>query len=117
MYGDLGTLIIWAVVVLILGAVALPLLLPIAAALRRAYRITRSPRRTAEATVVDKRVEITANRDAAELQHFVTFGFPDGGRMELGVTGRDAGMLTVGDQGQLDWQGPRLHGFTREIYR
>lgn len=24
-------------------------------------------------------------------------------------------MLTVGDQGTLDWQGPRFHGLTREV--
>ena len=113
-----GVLLGWAVLIAVVVVVALPFLLRAVPALRRASQVTRSPRRTAEATVVNKRTELAPSQSgSATQQHFVTFQFPDGERVELGVAGSESGMLSVGDQGTLDWQGPRYHGFTREVLR
>lgn len=113
-----GILLSWAVVAAVIAVVALPFVVRAVPAVRRASLVARSPRRAAEATVVNRRTELAPSQDGSGTQqHFVTFQFPDGERVELGVAGGESGMLTVGDQGTLDWQGPRFHGFTREILR
>ena len=77
-----------------------------------------APRLRADATVVDKRSEITGGGETRAVQHyFVTFQFPDGNRVELAVTGPESGMLSRGDTGTVEWQGQRYLGFAREILR
>lgn len=114
----MGTLLSWVVPIAVLAAIALPFVVRALPAVRRAYQTSRSPRSSAEATVIGKRTEIAAPNGAATAQrYFVTFQFPDGDRVELGVDGSDSGMLAVGDQGTLHWQGPRFHSFAREVLR
>ena len=105
----------WVAVVVVAVGLALPLILRVILALRRASRIAKSPRLTSEVTVVNKRTELPTAK--ANQEHYVTFQFPDGQRVELNLLGSQSGMLSVGDQGTLDWQGPRFHGFTRMILR
>lgn len=85
---------------------------------RRTLRDDASPRVTAEALVVDKRAEVTGGGETPARQtYYVTFQFPDGGRLELGVPASESGLLVVGDRGTLSWQGSRYLGFAREILR
>ena len=85
---------------------------------RAAAQQRNAPRLRADATVVDKRSEVSGGGDSRAVQHyFVTFQFPDGNRIELAVTGPESGMLTRGDTGTVEWQGLRYLGFVREILR
>ncbi|MGB7962045.1 MAG: DUF2500 domain-containing protein [Propionicimonas sp.] len=85
---------------------------------RKTLRDDASPQVTAEARVVDKRTEITGGGETPARQtYYVTFQFPDGGRLELGVPATESGLLVVGDRGTLSWQGSRYLGFAREILR
>ena len=76
-----------------------------------------APRVQAEARVVDKRALIVGGGAAADQRYYVTFQLPDGNRVELAVPTPQAGILVVGDQGRLDWQGNHYLGFAREILR
>lgn len=79
---------------------------------------SRAPRLRADARVVDKRSEISGGGDSRALQtYYVTFQFPEGNRIELEVSGPESGLLTPGDTGNLEWQGGRYIGFSREILR
>lgn len=76
------------------------------------------PRQSAEAVVVDKRTQLTGGGETSSWQHYyVTFQLTDGNRVELEVPATESGMLVVGDQGTLDWQGLRYLGFARQIMR
>lgn len=102
------------VVVVILGAVVAALI----GGARRSLRDQASPQVTAEARVMDKRTEVTGGGETLTRQtYYVTFQFPDGGRLELGVPAAESGLLVVGDRGSLSWQGSRYLGFAREILR
>lgn len=105
----------WITVAAVVALAALPLVLRVILALRRASQITKAPRLASEVTVVNKRTELPTAKTNQE--HYVTFQFADGQRVELNLLGSQSGMLSVGDQGTLDWQGPRFHGFAREILR
>lgn len=73
---------------------------------------------TGEATVVDKRADPVAVAGRPSQQgYYVTFQFPDGSRAELQVPSPEYGVLVVGDQGTLSWQGPRYLGFARTLMR
>jgi len=96
----------------------LPTTLRAATAVRRASRIANSPERSAEASVLSKRVEVSAiERGRPEQRHFATFQFPSGERAEFELSGHQFGLLAEADQGTLTWKGPRYVGFTREIMR
>ncbi len=104
---------IFAVAVVLAAVVAVGVLRSRAAPAQR-----NAPRLRADATVVDKRSEITGGGETRAVQHyFVTFQFPDGNRVELAVTGPESGMLSRGDTGTVEWQGQRYLGFAREILR
>lgn len=110
------------VVIGIAVVVAVLVLIPVVvAALRVARRRSiekNSPRVQADARVVDKRTLVRGGGSGpAEQSYYVTFQFPDGHRLELEVSGHESGLLVPGDEGSLDWQGPRYFGFAREILR
>ena len=106
---------------MIIGLIVLlfvPTILRAATAIRRASRVANSPERSAEASVLSKRVEVSAiERGKPEQRHFATFQFPSGERVEFELTGHQFGLLAEADQGTLTWKGPRYVGFTREIMR
>jgi len=105
-------------VVVFIALVAAAVIVTLVSRNRRSRLDDRAPRLLADATVVDKRGEITGGGESRAVQHYyVTFQFPDGSRLELEVAGSESGMLTPGDTGSLDWQGSRYLGFTREILR
>ena len=80
-----------------------------------------SPRVTAGAKVVSKRMQVGENRRSNDdmmhsytySKYFVTFEFESGDRMELGVSGSEYGMLAEGDSGKLTFQGTRYLSFER----
>lgn len=104
------------IVVAMLLAAAIPMAIAMLRVARRWRIEKRSPLLRQEARVVDKRTQLAGGR-AADQRYFVTFELTTGKRLELDVSGRESGMLVVGDQGTLAWQGPRYLGFAREILR
>lgn len=82
-----------------------------------------SPRLTAEAKVVSKRMQVGENRHRHtndDMMHsynyskyFVTFEFESGDRVEMPVDGSEYGLLVEGDTGKLTFQGTRYLSFSR----
>ena len=104
------------VIVGFLVVLAIPMVIAVVRVARRWSIEKRSPLAKAEARVVEKRTQLTGVRPETQT-YYVTFEFPTGQRLELEVPGRDSGVLVVGDQGTLAWQGPRYLGFAREVLR
>ena len=90
---------------------------------KRQHKNDQSPRVTADATVVSKRMQVGQNRQSSGdndmmrsytySKYFVTFEFESGDRLELPVDGSDYGLLVEGDTGKLSFQGTRYLGFQR----
>lgn len=83
-----------------------------------------SPVLTVDAVVVSKRESHSHHHhnDANGVGHtttstsyYVTFEVTSGDRMELGLSGREYGMLAEGDRGKLTFQGTRYKEFQRTI--
>ena len=83
-----------------------------------------SPRLTVPATIVAKRTNVSHhhhhNHGGTGMHHtthfttyYVTFQVESGDRMELKVHRNEYGLLTVGDNGMLSFQGTRYLGFDR----
>ena len=82
-----------------------------------------SPRVTANAKVVSKRMQVGENRQRHsndDMMHsytyskyFATFEFDSGDRVEMPVDGSEYGLLVEGDTGKLTFQGTRYLGFSR----
>ena len=94
---------------------------------KRERKNDESPRVTADAKVVSKRMQV-GERSSRRMRtngmmedgysysysdYFVTFEFESGDRLELHVDGSDYGLLVEGDQGKLSFQGSRYLGFKR----
>ena len=87
------------------------------------HKNDQSPRVTADAKVVSKRMQVGQNRQSSGdndmmrsytySKYFVTFEFESGDRLELLVDGSDYGLLVEGDTGKLSFQGTRYLGFQR----
>lgn len=90
---------------------------------KRERKNDQSPRLTAEAKVVSKRMQVGENRHHHandDMMHsynyskyFVTFEFESGDRVEMPVDGSEYGLLVEGDAGKLTFQGTRYLGFQR----
>lgn len=90
---------------------------------KRKHKNDQSPRVTADAKVVSKRMQVGQNRQSSGdndmmrsytySKYFVTFEFESGDRLELLVDGSDYGLLVEGDSGKLSFQGTRYLGFQR----
>ena len=78
-----------------------------------------SPRLTVNAKVVDKRTSTHHHNHNGHHHHshsyYVTFEVESGDRMELRVSRSEIGLLVVGDEGALSFQGTRYLGFERKI--
>ena len=82
-----------------------------------------SPRVTANAKVVSKRMQVGENRHRHsndDMMHsytyskyFATFEFDSGDRVEMPVDGSEYGLLVEGDTGKLTFQGTRYLSFSR----
>ena len=89
---------------------------------KRERKNDQSPRVTADAKVVSRRMQVGENRHRSnnDMMHsynyskyFVTFEFESGDRVEMPVDGSEYGLLVEGDTGKLTFQGTRYLGFTR----
>ena len=90
---------------------------------KRKHKNDQSPRVTADAKVVSKRMQVGQNRQSSGdndmmrsytySKYFVTFEFESGDRLELPVDGSEYGLLVEGDAGKLSFQGTRYLGFQR----
>ena len=90
---------------------------------KRERKNDQSPRVTANAKVVSKRMQVGENRQRHsndDMMHsytyskyFATFEFDSGDRLELPVDGSEYGLLVEGDTGKLTFQGTRYLGFSR----
>ena len=88
---------------------------------KRERKNDQSPRVTAGAKVVSKRMQVGENRRSNDdmmhsytySKYFATFEFDSGDRLELPVEGSDYGLLVEGDRGKLTFQGTRYLGFQR----
>ena len=90
---------------------------------KRERKNDQSPRVTANAKVVSKRMQVGENRHRHsndDMMHsytyskyFATFEFDSGDRLELPVDGSEYGLLVEGDTGKLTFQGTRYLGFSR----
>lgn len=95
----------------------------LAAGAKQKRKNDQSPRVTAPAKVVSKRMQVGRNEhyhnDDGMMhgynysKYFATFEFEGGDRLELPVDGSDYGLLVEGDYGKLTFQGTRYLGFTR----
>ncbi|NLM85057.1 MAG: DUF2500 domain-containing protein [Clostridiales bacterium] len=96
-------------------------------AIRQWSKNNRSPRLTVPATVVGKRMDVSTSKapvagdisgahgysTTSSTTYYVTFQVQSGDRMELRVGGKDYGLLTKGDAGNLTFQGTRFLSFDR----
>ncbi len=76
------------------------------------------PVQSVPATVVAKRINTWGSSGAntggsVNTSYYATFEMADRERQELGMGGRDYGLLVEGDRGTLSFQGTRYKGFDR----
>lgn len=75
------------------------------------------PRLSTSAKVVTKRTSVHDGGESRSYNHYyVTFEFPSGDRTEFQLKGDEFGMLVEGDSGELQFQGTRYLGFTRNSH-
>jgi hypothetical protein len=74
---------------------------------------------TQRCTVIDKRTAVWGGSgdSSASTNYFITFEFEDLSRVELPIKADQFGLITVGDQGDLTYQGTRFKGFVRQYTR
>ena len=77
-----------------------------------------SPRLSVDAKIVDKRTATHHHHSNGHHHHshsyHITFEVQSGDRMELRVPSSEFGLLIVGDEGVLSFQGTRYLGFERK---
>lgn len=72
------------------------------------------PRLSTPAKVVTKRTSVHGGGESSSYSnYYITFEFPSGDRTEFQLKGEEYGMLVEGDSGELQFQGTRYLGFTR----
>lgn len=78
-----------------------------------------SPILSVSAKIVDKRMATHHHHSNGHHHHthsyHITFEVESGDRMELNVPRNEFGLLIVGDEGMLSFQGTRYLGFERKI--
>lgn len=70
---------------------------------------------TRAVTVIDKRTEVWggSGESSAKTDYYVTYEMDDQSRVELPVRADRYGLMVVGDQGELTYQGTRFKEFRR----
>lgn len=126
-------------IALIAVAIVATIIVGVVRSARQGMANNAAPEVTAQARIVDKRVQLsgggtthsgpTISGDGTILnsgmstsspvneEHFVTFEQAGGERFELKVPSSDYGLLVVGDQGTVTMKGTRYLGFQRELMR
>ncbi|WP_088011720.1 DUF2500 domain-containing protein [Gottfriedia acidiceleris] len=73
-----------------------------------------SPKLNVKAKVVTKRTAVQNGVEHRSFsKYFVTFEVESGDRIEFEVKDAEYGMIVEGDDGELEFQGTRFHGFIR----
>lgn len=67
--------------------------------------------------VIDKRTEVWGGSgdSSANTNYYITFEFEDRTRIELYVRPQQFGLITIGDAGELTYQGKRFKQFNRDL--
>ncbi|RUS45436.1 DUF2500 domain-containing protein [Cohnella sp. AR92] len=67
--------------------------------------------------VIDKRTEVWGGSgdSSANTNYYITFEFEDRTRIELYVRPQQFGLITIGDTGDLTYQGKRFKQFNRDL--
>lgn len=67
--------------------------------------------------VTDKRTEVWGGSgdSSANTNYYITFEFEDHTRIELHIKDKDFGLISIGDQGELTYQGTRFKQFNRMV--
>lgn len=67
--------------------------------------------------VIDKRTEVWGGSgdSSANTNYYITFELEDSSRIELYVKDKYFGIITIGDTGELTYQGTRFKEFKRTI--
>lgn len=132
-------LVVAGFVGLVFVAIIALIIVSMVKAARQGMANNAAPEVTAQARVVDKRVQrsgggtthhassldsdgsfMTSRRshsDPVREWYFVTFEQAGGERFELLVPASEYGLLAVGDQGSVTMKGTRYLGFQREVMR
>ncbi|WP_424767545.1 DUF2500 domain-containing protein [Paenibacillus sp. sgz302251] len=73
---------------------------------------------TQSCKVMDKRTEVWGGSgdSSANTDYYITFEFADHSRREIPVNPNQYGLIIVGDQGELTYQGTRFKEFKRIVY-
>lgn len=114
--GDLflGGGILFAIVPLFIVIIFAIIILSITKGIFQWGKNNTQPRLSASAKVVAKRTSVQGGGNTRAYNHYyVTFEFPSGDRTEFQLNGEQFGMLVEGDNGELQFQGTRYLGFTR----
>ena len=72
---------------------------------------------TKRSTVTDKRTEVWggSSDSSANTNYYITFELEDHTRVELHVRANQFGLISIGDQGELTYQGTRFKEFNRIV--
>ena len=106
----------------VFGMVLIVLVVTLVRGIGEWHKNNNSPRLTVSAKVVSKRTSVSHGHHHSANGHmhttsstwyYATFEVESGDRMELGVSGREYGMLAEGDSGKLTFQGTRYLSFER----
>lgn len=62
-------------------------------------------------TVIHKRTDVWGSDSESNAHHYITFEFEDNTRIELQVSFNKYRFVSIGDQGQLSYQGTRFKEF------
>ncbi len=136
-FNTMFNLVFGLVIVVFIVVIALFVVNAVKAA-RQGMANNAAPEVTAQARIVDKRIQLSggtthsapswnsdgglmnsgiSHSDPVSEQHYVTFEQPGGERFEMKVPASDYGLLVVGDQGTVTMKGTRYLGFQRELMR
>lgn len=111
---DMGFSIFYIMFFLVLGM----FIFVFAKIIKEWSRNNNSPRLSVDAKIVDKRASTHHHHSNGHGHHthsyYITFEVQSGDRMELHVPSSEFGLLVVGDEGILSFQGTRFLGFERK---
>lgn len=106
----IGPIFIFVVFVIIIGL----FIFAIISSIVKWNKNNQQPRLSTPAKVVTKRTSVHGGGESSSYSnYYITFEFPSGDRTEFQLKGEEYGMLVEGDSGELQFQGTRYLGFTR----
>ncbi|SEO41616.1 Protein of unknown function [Amphibacillus marinus] len=113
---ELVPIFIFVVFIVVIGG----LIFSAARGFRQWNKNEKSPKLNVNAVVKSKRTDYVSfagshqHPGSAQTDYYVTFEFDSGDRSEFKLSGKQYGILSEGDTGQLTFQGTRYLSFNRE---